>query len=233
MKYPSSLVPASTASALPGVRATDPESSAKGSPQDVPTGTGLIFGGACSVSNRPEQPKLVEREGIRGGGSRIWNWCECLRVSIVLAMVTAGALVPGAKSLAGRAQAEHVSLEMRARRTIPEERVRGEVGAIRYWSDENSTTVTVGLENLVYFEAHRLSDPDRIYFDLEGTRLRDDLRDKVIQVEVAEGFVQKIRIAEWKPGITRVVLETKPGCAYSAMIAPDPYRLVVRLHAPE
>ena len=63
--------------------------------------------------------------------------------------------------------------------------------------------------------------------------MRDDLRDKVIQVNVAEGFVQKIRIAEWKPGITRVVLETKPGCAYSAMIAPDPYRLVVRLHAPE
>jgi hypothetical protein len=28
------------------------------------------------------------------------------------------------------------------------------------------------------------------------------------------------------------VLEITPNCVYSAMIAPDPYRLVVDLHAP-
>jgi hypothetical protein len=57
------------------------------------------------------------------------------------------------------------------------------------------------------------------------------LQNKVVQVDVAEKFVRKIRMAQWQPGITRVVLELTPDSDYSAMIAPDPYRLVIKLYA--
>jgi hypothetical protein len=51
-------------------------------------------------------------------------------------------------------------------------------------------------------------------------------------MHVGEPFVRKIRVAEWAPDVTRVALEIKPGSDYSAMIASDPYRLVVKIHAP-
>jgi hypothetical protein len=59
------------------------------------------------------------------------------------------------------------------------------------------------------------------------------LHGRLIQVPLTETFVRKIRVAEWKPGITRVVLETTQSCDYSAMIAPDPYRLIIKLHTPD
>ena len=107
------------------------------------------------------------------------------------------------------------------------------VGAIHYWSDDNSTTVTVDLGALVFFDAQRLTGPDRVYFDLQQTHMPAKLQGRLIQVSVGQTFVKKIRIAERGPEVTRVVLETTPNCVYSAMIAPDPYRLVVNLHAPK
>lgn len=107
------------------------------------------------------------------------------------------------------------------------------IGSIHYWSDDNSTTVTVSLPGLVLFAAHRLTGPDRVYFDLQGAPLPAALHGKLIQVPLTETFVRRIRIAERGPGITRVVLDTTRSCDYSAMIAPAPYRLIIKLHAPQ
>jgi len=107
------------------------------------------------------------------------------------------------------------------------------IGAIHYLSDDHSTRVTVDLNRLAYFKAHRLTGPERVYFDFPGTRMPKGLRNRTIEVSVADPLVKKIRVAEWKPGITRVVLEITQRCDYSALIASAPYRLVVTLHASE
>jgi N-acetylmuramoyl-L-alanine amidase len=103
------------------------------------------------------------------------------------------------------------------------------ISTIRFWSNDDSTSVMIELAHQVQFDAHRLTDPQRVYFDLQGTRLPDNERGKALNIEVAETLVRKIRVAEREPGVTRVVLETKGACEYSAVVAPNPYRFIVQI----
>jgi N-acetylmuramoyl-L-alanine amidase len=175
-----------------------------------------------------------------GETAQLWAWCEWLRLSLVAAALIAGVFVMTAKTVAQHAYARSVRLQnapssspSRPAQPAADPAGPATVGAIHYWSDDNSTTVTVDLGQLVFFDAQRLTGPDRVYFDLQGTRMPASLHGRLIQVGVGETFVKKIRVAERGPGVTRVVLETTPSCVYSAMIAPDPYRLVVNLRAPK
>ncbi len=43
------------------------------------------------------------------------------------------------------------------------------ITGIRHWSATDSSTVVIDLEDQVQYEAHRLANPDRIYFDLHDT----------------------------------------------------------------
>ena len=54
------------------------------------------------------------------------------------------------------------------------------VTGIRHWSSADSSTVVLDLEDQVQYEAHRLSAPDRIYFDLHDTTLSAEFDGKTI-----------------------------------------------------
>ncbi len=193
-----------------------------------PSGPGLLF------TNPAWQNETAEI----GKAARAWNWCEWLRLSLVAAALLAAGIATAAGTLARRAQRQTIvryapapSPAQEAQPVAPAASLApSAIGPIHYWSDDSSTTVTVRLPRLVFFAAHHLTHPDRVYFDLQGTQMPADLHGRLVQVEVSETFVQKIRVAERGPGVTRVVLETVPHCDYSAMIAPDPYRLVINLH---
>ena len=101
------------------------------------------------------------------------------------------------------------------------------VTGIRHWSASDSSTVVIDLESQVQYEAHRLSSPERIYFDLHGTRLAAGVAGK--PTDVQDAFLQRIRVAQSANGITRVVLETKGSPDFSVSLQQDPYRLVVEL----
>ncbi len=101
------------------------------------------------------------------------------------------------------------------------------VTGIRHWSSANSSTVVLDLEDQVQYEAHRLSHPDRIYFDLHDTSLTAELIGKTI--EVGDPLLARIRVAQPTPGLTRVVLETKDSSNFSVSLEPNPYRLVVQV----
>jgi N-acetylmuramoyl-L-alanine amidase len=79
----------------------------------------------------------------------------------------------------------------------------------------------------VQYEAHRLTGPERIYIDLHDTKLVANLVGKSIDVQ--DGLVQKIRIAQPVSGVTRVVLETQGASDFSVSLEPNPYRLVVEV----
>jgi N-acetylmuramoyl-L-alanine amidase len=84
------------------------------------------------------------------------------------------------------------------------------------------------LEDQVQYEAHRLSNPDRIYFDLHDTQLAADLIAK--SIDVGDAFISKIRVAQPVAGMTRIVLETKSDTNFSVSLAANPYRLSVEVH---
>ncbi len=100
-----------------------------------------------------------------------------------------------------------------------------QVTAIQHTSSPNGSTVIISLQEQVQYEAHRLSDPERIYFDLHDTALAPGLFGKSIQVN--DVHLMQIRIAQPTPGITRVVLQTKTAADFSVRMESNPYRLVI------
>ncbi len=102
------------------------------------------------------------------------------------------------------------------------------VTSIRHWSTPDYTRVAIDLENEVQYEAGRIAEPDRIFFDLHNTKLASELVGKTFEVE--DGFLRKIRVGQYQVGMTRVVLEVHDLAEYSAFLLPNPYRLIVDIH---
>jgi hypothetical protein len=101
------------------------------------------------------------------------------------------------------------------------------VTEIRYWSSADSSTVVLNLEDQVQYKAHRLANPDRVYFDLHDTQLASSLSWKSIEVD--DALLKSIRLAQPFTGVTRIVLETKAHADFSVSLEPNPYRLVVQV----
>ena len=101
------------------------------------------------------------------------------------------------------------------------------VTGVRHWSSPDSSTVVLDLENQVQYEPHRLTAPDRIYFDLQNTQLAADLTNKAI--DIGDAFISRIRMAQPVAGMTRVVLEIKPNTNFSVSLESNPYRLIVEV----
>ncbi len=101
------------------------------------------------------------------------------------------------------------------------------VTGIQHWSSADSSTVVLNLEDQVQYEAHRLANPDRIYFDLHDTQLAPNLALK--SIEVGDALIKRIRAAQPVTGMTRIVLETKTNTDFSVSLEPNPYRLVVEV----
>jgi len=103
-----------------------------------------------------------------------------------------------------------------------------QVTGIRHWSSSDSSTVVIDLEHQVQYEVHRLTDPERIYFDLRGTSLAAGLPK---DIEVGDALLVRIRVAQPTAGVTRVVLETKDSPNFSVSMEPNPYRLVIEIRS--
>ena len=101
------------------------------------------------------------------------------------------------------------------------------VTGIRHWSSADSSSIVLDLEDQVQYEAHRLTSPDRIYFDLHDTQLSPDLAGK--SIEVGDALVNRIRVAQPTAGMTRIVLETKASTNFSVSLETNPYRLIVEV----
>ncbi|MGA9356087.1 MAG: N-acetylmuramoyl-L-alanine amidase [Terriglobales bacterium] len=102
------------------------------------------------------------------------------------------------------------------------------VTGVRHWSTPDYTRVAIDVERDVKFDSQRIAHPDRIFFDLKDTRLASTLVGKTFDVD--DGFLRKIRVAEFKPGRTRVVLEVDDLSSYDAFLLPNPYRLIIDIH---
>lgn len=100
---------------------------------------------------------------------------------------------------------------------------------IRYWSTPVYTRVAIDLEDEVQYQAVRVPSPDRIFFDLHGTRLSPELVGKSDQV-IDDGFLKQIRAAQFSNDVTRIVLDVSDVSDYSAFFLPNPPRLIIDVH---
>jgi N-acetylmuramoyl-L-alanine amidase len=102
------------------------------------------------------------------------------------------------------------------------------VTGVRHWSTGNYTRIAVDVQEEVKYQSGRISDPDRIFFDIPDTRLASELVGKTVEVE--DGFLRRIRVAQFQPGITRIVLEVADISDYSAFLLPNPHRLIIDIN---
>src|SRR5262249_50504913 len=100
---------------------------------------------------------------------------------------------------------------------------------VQYWSMPDYTRVSIDLEQDVQFESQRIDHPDRIFFDLKNARLASHLSGQSFDVE--DGLVKKLRVAQYKPGRARIVIETENQVAYNASLILNPPRLVIDIHS--
>jgi N-acetylmuramoyl-L-alanine amidase len=107
----------------------------------------------------------------------------------------------------------------------PPPRGLAQVFNLRFWSGESSTRVVLDVEKAVRYKYDRISAPDRLWVDLEGTRLHPNLLGKMFPV--GDGLLEKIRIGQNKDSVVRVVLDFKDVKDHTIFYLENPTRLVV------
>jgi N-acetylmuramoyl-L-alanine amidase len=93
------------------------------------------------------------------------------------------------------------------------------------------TRIAIQTDGDFQVKADRLDNPDRIFFDLAGTK--PTLTHKALTViPVSDRFVKQIRVAEPQPNITRVVLDLETSVEATTSRLQNPDRLIIELRAP-
>ncbi len=100
---------------------------------------------------------------------------------------------------------------------------------VRHWSTPVYTRVAIDLQDQVEYEAARVPNPDRIYFDLHGAKVAPELIGHSVDV-TDDGFLERIRVAQFSNDVTRIVLDVSHVSEYSAFFLPNPWRLIIDIH---
>ena len=92
-----------------------------------------------------------------------------------------------------------------------------------------STRVVIDLEGSVQYSSARISNPERIFFDLHAARLTPEVAKGNIQVDGR--LLTAVRVAQNQAGVVRVVLDVNGVKDYTASLSSNPPQLIVDLYA--
>ena len=106
-----------------------------------------------------------------------------------------------------------------------------EVSRVRISNTGNCAQMIIELGGRVQYQAARISDPDRIYLDIENARLSNELLHQPIGIP-SDRCLKAVRVAQNRSDVVRVVLDVAQVKDYSVSELADPDRLVVDIHGP-
>jgi len=105
------------------------------------------------------------------------------------------------------------------------------VTAVRFWSLGDVTRVAIEADGDFQVASDHLSDPERVFFDLNGTR--PALGSKAMTViPVGDKLIQQIRVAEPRRNVTRVVLDLTGIADTTVSRLENPNRLIIEVRRP-
>lgn len=128
------------------------------------------------------------------------------------------------RQVAEQAAAQAPKPEKRPTNGLPE------VTALRRWVGSSYTRIVINVDGEVKFDTTRLPNPDRIVLDLLNSRLSSALVGKTFPVE--NGFLRQVRVGQFQPNVTRIVLDVEKIEDYSVFTLPNPFRLVIDINGP-
>ena len=102
---------------------------------------------------------------------------------------------------------------------------------VRVWNADNYTRIIIELGGRAKYQAARISDPDRIYFDIDNAKLSSGLLHDPIEVP-SGGYLKAVRVAQNRSDTVRVVLDVAKVKDYSVFELAGPDRLVVDVYGP-
>jgi N-acetylmuramoyl-L-alanine amidase len=86
--------------------------------------------------------------------------------------------------------------------------------------------VTVQMDGESIYRQERVDNPDRVFFDLRGTRPVPALQDATLRFR-DEDVVREIRLGRHPQNTTRIVMELRGVESYSVFTLYDPFRLII------
>jgi N-acetylmuramoyl-L-alanine amidase len=101
------------------------------------------------------------------------------------------------------------------------------VEAVRFRSEANTTRVVIETSGVVRYATGRLSQPERLYIDMQQARLAAGFSERNLQV--GDERLRAIRIAQHQKGVVRVVLDLQTALRDSVFTLHTPYRIVIDL----
>jgi N-acetylmuramoyl-L-alanine amidase len=105
-----------------------------------------------------------------------------------------------------------------------------DVKGIRYWSSPGYTRIVIDLSSPAEFSTNRLSDPDRVYFDLKNSRLIKEIK---TTLPVGDGLLKAVRAGQFDSRTVRVVLDLEKIKDFNSFILDNPTRLVIDVNGAE
>ena len=100
---------------------------------------------------------------------------------------------------------------------------------VRHWTQGGVTRVAVQLTGKAEIRRDRLSKPERYFFDFQNTGTS---KKGMQTIAVGDSLVRQIRVAEARPGVSRVVLDLVDKADVSTSELSNPYRLVIEIKVP-
>jgi N-acetylmuramoyl-L-alanine amidase len=105
------------------------------------------------------------------------------------------------------------------------------VTAVRFWSLGAVTRIAIQTDGDFQVKSDRLDNPDRLFFDLSGTRPMLGRKGMTV-IPVSDHFVKQIRVAEPQSSVTRVVLDLETSVEPTISRLDNPSRLIIELRLP-
>lgn len=85
----------------------------------------------------------------------------------------------------------------------------GTVASARIWPAQEYTRLILESSSPVAHQMMMLKDPQRLVLDLEGVEADGELGQLVQRLKPSDPHIQSIRVARFKPGVVRIVLDLK------------------------
>lgn len=111
--------------------------------------------------------------------------------------------------------------------SIASESAPVEVKDIRQWSSKGYTRVVIDLSAPVEFIRNRISNPDRLYFDLKNSTISKEIN---TTLPVGDGILKTVRAGQFNQDTVRVVLDLEEIKDFNAFVLDDPAKLIIDVY---